>query len=83
MIGFGIGLAAGAWHLGLTAARAKALARGGTWVVYSGLPLAWAGLVAGLLFATQVVPDRVAWVLPGLLAARLGLMAPLARWVGR
>ncbi len=83
MIGFVIGLVAGAWHLGLTALRARALPSRGLGVALLGLPFAWAGPVGGLYLAAQLQPDTAWLVLPGMILARVALLLPLASWVGR
>lgn len=76
-----LGWLAGAWHLALTARRARSVGAGQLgWSVVL-FPLAVAGPVGVVLTVARFSPEAVWAVVPGLWLAQLTLLGPLSRRV--
>ena len=83
-VGFAIamGWLAGAWHLGITAARARSVGSGQAATAMALLPLGILGPVGAVFATIQLDPGSVWAVLPGLIGAQVMLVGPLGRRVG-
>ncbi len=77
VVAFVVGLLGGAWHLAVTAVRARQFTHGHPAASLVLLPLALAGPVGGLLAVAQVAPQAVWAVVPGLVLGRLLVIGPL------